>query len=159
MTFSSGAAALVMISVSAAVVSLMSPEGEIKKYINLVSVLVVLAAIEVPVASALGNVPNMVTQFDEINFDGAKAGKFDAVALSKAEIEKRTAEQVEAHFSLPRGSVKVEATLDDGDMTAIEIKRISVGAPRGTDGEKVKKYVIELYKNTVDVVFFEVDDG
>lgn len=159
MTLSSGAGALVMISVSAAIVSLMSPDGELKKYINFVSALVVLAALAVPVASSLGNVPEMVTRLEEIDFDGAEKGDFDAVALSKAEIEKRTAEQIEARFSLPRGSVGVDVTLDDGDRTAIDITRISVGVPRGTDAEKVKKYAEELYKNTAQVAVYEVDDG
>lgn len=159
MTLSSGAGALVMISVSAAIVSMMSPDGELKKYINFVSVLVVLAALAVPVASALGNVPDMVTRLEEIEFDSAATGDFDAVALSKAEIEKRTAEQIEAHFSLPRGSVIAKVSLDDSDRTAIDITRISVGVPRGTDTEKVRKYVYELYKNTVEADVYEVEDG
>ncbi|MBR6051967.1 MAG: stage III sporulation protein AF [Clostridia bacterium] len=159
MTLSSGAGALVMISVTAAIVSLMSPDGELKKYINLVSVLVVLAALAVPVAAALGNVPDMVTRIEEIDFDSAATGNFDAVTLSKAEIEKRTAEQIESRFSLARGSVGVDVTLDDSDRTAIDITRISVGVPRGTDREKVRKYVEELYKNTAQVTVYEVDDG
>ena len=159
MTLSSGAGALVLISVSAAIVSLMSPEGELKKYINLVSALVVLAALAVPVAAALGNVPDMVTRLEEIDFDSAATGDFDAVALSKTEIEKRTAEQIEARFSLPRGSVGVDVTLDASDRSAIDITRVTVGVPRGTDAEKVKKYVAELYKNTAAVTIYEVDDG
>lgn len=159
MTLQSGIGALVVISVSAAVVSMMSPDGEIKKYINLVSVLAVLAALAVPVASALGSVPDMVAKLEEINFDGASDVGFDAVELSREQIEKSTAEQIEARFGLDRGSVSVTVTLDAGDRSAIDITGISVGVPRGASAEKVRAFVTELYKNTAAVDVYEVDDG
>lgn len=159
MTLSSVAGAIVVISVSAAVVSMMSPDGELKKYINFVSVLAVLAALAIPVAAALGNVPDIVSELEEIDFGGAEGGDFDAVELSRCQIEKSTAEQIEARFSLKSGSVKVDVTLDSGDVSAIDITNISVGVPRGVGKEKVRAFVTELYKNTAAVDVYEVDDG
>lgn len=158
MTLSSGVGALVVISVSAAVVSLMSPDGELKKYINLVSVLAVLASLAVPVAAALGNVPEIVAGFEEADFDGA-AGGFDAVAAAKAQIEKSTAEQVEAEFSLEHGSVSVDILLDARDLSSIDIKKITVTVPRGTDGERIERFVCGLYLNTAVVEVRDKNDG
>ena len=158
MTLSSGVVALVAISVSAAVVSLMSPDGEIKKYINLVSVLAVVASLAVPVASALGNVPDIVARFEEIDFDNGAAGGFDAVELSRAQIEKSTAEQIETNFGFERGSVDVDVVLDKSDVSSIGIISVTAGVPRGADTEKVRAFLREIYKNTAEVAIYEVDD-
>lgn len=155
----SGAAALVAISVSAAVVTLLSPDGEMKKYIKLLSTLAVLAAIAVPVASTLAGLPDAIANIEEMDFGGETGSDFDAVALSKAQIEKSVAEQIEARFSLDTGSVKVAAMLDASDTSAIVIEKVSIGVPRGTDTAKVKTFADELFKNTTEVTVYEVGDG
>ena len=159
MSLLSGAGALLAVSFSAAVVTLMSPEGEMKKYIKFISALVVLAAIAVPVASTLADLPRMIESIEETDFGGNVDAQFDAVALSKAQIEKSVAEQVAAKFGLDAAEIEVSAELDAADTSAIVITKISVGVPRGADGEKIKAFVDALFKNTTNVEVNKVEDG
>lgn len=159
MSLLSGAGALLAVSVSAAVVTLISPDGEMKKYIRFISALVVLAAIAVPVTSTLADLPQMIESIEEMDFGGNVDAQFDAVALSRAQIEKSVAEQVAAHLGLDTAEIEISAELDASDTSAIVITKVSVGVPRGTDVEKVRSFVGELFKNTTDVEVYGVGDG
>ena len=159
MSILSGAGALFAVTVSAAVVTLMSPEGEMKKYIKLISALVVLAAVAVPVASTLADLPETIANIEETNFGGEIDANFDVVALSKAQIEKSVAEQVAAEFGIDASAIEVDAELDASDTAAIVITKVSVGVPRGADAAKVKAFVGGLFKNTTNVEVYGVGDG
>ena len=101
----------------------------------------------------------MIESIEEMDFGGNVDAQFDAVALSRAQIEKSVAEQVAAHLGLDTAEIEISAELDASDTSAIVITKVSVGVPRGTDVEKVRSFVGELFKNTTDVEVYGVGDG
>ena len=147
--------ALILVSVSAAVVSFVSPDGEMKKYVELIARLCVLAAIVIPAVAAIKNIPVQIPEYEELAFDQYATGERDVISLTKANIESSVASRVEERFGLQKGSVTVEATLDASDTSAVDIIGIAVSVPPGTDADAVKSFVLKLFENTTDVVIKE----
>ena len=143
--------AILLISVSAAIVSFMSPDGEMKKYVDLIARLGVLAAIAVPIIAGITNIPYRISEYEEIQQTEYQSGEYDVISLAKANIESSVAERVEAEFGLKKGSVGVFVELDASDISSIDILSINVTVPRGTDKTSVKNYVLKLFENTSSV--------
>ena len=146
---------ILLVVISSAIVSFISPDGEMKKYVKLVSTLAVLAAIVVPVVQSLVKLP------EKIEFEVAPSGeeysaKFDIIKASKEKIEQSVKAEVCNEFSLADSDVSVIVTLDDSDTAAIKIEHIRVTVPRSAGGARVEKFVLSLMKNTTKVTVEEV---
>lgn len=151
-----GIGTVLFVSVSAAIVSMISPNGEMKKYINLIATLAVLASIAVPIAATVKNIPRTFSEIAETDIVGVESPDFDIVSLSKKEIEDHVSSEVELKFKYPDGSVKTSVSLDAADTSKIEITLVSVGIPSSADIPIVREYVTSLFKGLVPVSVYEV---
>ena len=140
-----------LVSVCAAIVSFLSPDGEMKKYVRLVASLAVLASIAVPLIFTAAKLPAELSpdDFTAMKFDGG--GSFDIISLSAAEIEKSVKSMVASEFSLDEETVSVDVRLSAADTSAVEISGVEVTVPPGVDKAAVMEYVNGLFKNTTSV--------
>ena len=147
--------AVLLITVAAAIVSLISPEGEMKKYVKFVASIAVLASIAVPIVASITKLPDAIS---EIKADGVGniQAEFDLISASSEKIEQSIVQMISNEFIIDSEKVSAHLTLDSSDTAAIKILRVSVFVPPGTDTESVRSYVIKLMKNTCDVDVTEV---
>lgn len=147
----------VMISATVAVVTLISPSGEMKKYIDLIAALCVIAAIAVPIISA---VPSLSLDHDiawgeDIEIENGHSGVvYEATEI----IEKRTAADIAAKFNIDIGDIDVCIVLDTTELSSIDITDVYITLPRGHNIADLKKYTEELFLNTAAVHITEVND-
>jgi len=143
--------AILLIAVSASIVTLVSPNGEMKKYVDLIARLCVLAALAVPIVAGVTNIPHKIAEFEQVRIEENESVESEIVSLTKANIESGIAENVEAEFGLQKGSVAVSVTLDTSDYSAIDIVNIEIILPSGSDKTSVRDYVNKLFKKTTAV--------
>lgn len=141
---------VLLIAVAAALISVISPEGEMKKYVKLVSSLAVLAAIIVPMVMSISKLPGMIGESVIQSSAAPPAAGFDLIGESAKKIERSISEQVKNEFGIS-GDVGASVVLDKSDETEIKILRVILTVPCGTDTAAVREYVLNIMKNTSDV--------
>lgn len=149
-----------LVTVCSAMITLMSPDGEMKKYVRLVASLSVLASIAIPLVFAASKLRYDISIENPSEIDSVSESGFDIISLSAKEIEKSVGDHVATGFSLQRDDVFVTAELDGSDMTAVEIKRVEISVPHGADIRAVKEYVSGLFNGKISVDVKEAsEDG
>ena len=147
---------VLLISVCSAVVSMIAPRGEIKKYIKLICSLAVVASLALPVISAVLTVRDV--EYLPPDASGDVAGDVSAILeYAKQNIEKNTASKIEAEFGI--SGVGVFAVLDPSDLSSIDITELYITVPRGTNIRAVENYILQMRLCTGTVTVKEKDDG
>jgi len=147
-----------LISVSAALITQLSPEGELRKYIRLIAALSVIASIAFPVISVIRSLPD---QIDGISSEVVEIAEFDNTEIISAaarNIERELCADIEAGFGFEKGSVAAEILVDAGDPSNIIITDINIILPRGFSGD-VRGYVYRMFRGGPRIRITEAGDG
>lgn len=139
-----------------------SPEGAMKKYINYIISLCVLAAIITPIISIFSSVPQYSEDIERI-FEEHKETDTDAEAklieAQKAAVETAIRDTIVKKFDIGEDRIFVEIAIDSTNKSAIEIRYIDISVKgKGPSGE-IKEYIEEMFYGTAKVTVSEVSDG
>lgn len=143
-----------------AVIGMLSPEGDIKKYVRLVSALCLLSALASPVRSLVSTLAEgdwfdgeelgfseQSEAYEEI-FKGALQNGSASVAS-----EALTAELIK-QFELPDGSLTATVILADGDACELALVRVTLGAEAiFADPTAIIEYVNEAIGCPCEIVY------
>ena len=134
-----------------------SPEGAMKKYINYIISLCVLAAIITPIISIFSSVPQYSEDIERI-FEEHKETDTDAEAKL---IEAQTAirDTIVKKFDIGEDRIFVEIAIDSTNKSAIEIRYIDISVKGKCPSGEIKKYIEEMFYGTAKVTVSEVSDG
>lgn len=147
-----------LISVSAALVTQMSPEGELRKYIRFIAGLSVIASIAFPIISVVKSLPDRI---NSISSDVVEMAEFDNMEIINAavdNIERELCSDIEAEFGFEQGSVAAEVLVDASDLSNILITDINIILPRGFNGN-VRGYVYRMFRGEPIIRITEAGDG
>lgn len=137
-----------------------APEGNVKKYINFIISVCILAAVVAPMISAVTNLPEKIRLDDA--FEDAVAQESEkmesaVVKASKNEIEKAICSLICTKFSLDEDVVSCEIELDTTDLSNIEITKIILGLPSSKNHENIKNYIDEMFLGKSEIIISEGD--
>ena len=139
-----------------------SPEGAMKKYINYIISLCVLAAIITPIISIFSSVPQYSEDIERI-FEEHKETDTDAEAklieAQKAAVETAIRDTIVKKFDIGEDRIFVEIAIDSTNKSAIEIRYIDISVKGKCPSEEIKKYIEEMFYGTAKVTVSEVSDG
>lgn len=144
----------IMISAMSALFTIISPDGEMKKYISLISSLCVIAVIAVPTLSLISSFGDVDSALNTDIIE-VEPGHDVMIYEAKEIIEKRMDLDIESRFNIKSGVVKTSITLDMSDTSSIDITEIYITVPRGTDVSALEKYVSDMFLNTASVIITE----
>ena len=137
-----------------------SPEGAMKKYINYIISLCVLAAIITPIISIFSSVPQYSEDIERI-FEEHKETDTDAEAklieAQKAAVAIR--DTIVKKFDIGEDRIFVEIAIDSTNKSAIEIRYIDISVKGKCPSGEIKKYIEEMFYGTAKVTVSEVSDG
>lgn len=140
---------LSVLTVSGIVLSL-SPEGNVKRYIQYICMLCLTASLCVPILSTLSALPERITNFSA-QYGGSESAKSgpDAstllIAETKKEIERSVAEYVSGKYGCAREEITVEAVLQTDDIEAVEITELIVTLPDTSRAEAIRADLYEMF--------------
>lgn len=139
-----------------------SPEGAMKKYINYIISLCVLAAIITPIISIFSSVPQYSEDIERI-FEEHKETDTDAEAklieAQKAAVETAIRDTIVKKFDIGEDRIYVEITIDSTNKSAIEIRYIDISVKGKCPSGEITKYIEEMFYGTAKVTVSEVSDG
>mgnify|MGYP002580651948 FL=1 len=139
-----------------------SPEGAMKKYINYIISLCVLAAIITPIISIFSSVPQYSEDIERI-FEEHKETDTDAEAklieAQKAAVETAIRDTIVKKFDIGEDRIFVEIAIDSTNKSAIEIRYIDISVKGKCHSGEIKKYIEEMFYGTAKVTVSEVSDG
>ena len=139
-----------------------SPEGAMKKYINYIISLCVLAAIITPIISIFSSVPQYSEDIERI-FEEHKETDTDAEAklieAQKAAVETAIRDTIVKKFDIGEDRIFVEIAIDSTNKSAIEIRYIDISVKVKCPSGEIKKYIEEMFYGTAKVTVSEVSDG
>ena len=139
-----------------------SPEGAMKKYINYIISLCVLAAIIPPIISIFSSVPQYSEDIERI-FEEHKETDTDAEAklieAQKAAVETAIRDTIVKKFDIGEDRIFVEIAIDSTNKSAIEIRYIDISVKGKCPSGEIKKYIEEMFYGTAKVTVSEVSDG
>ena len=147
-----------LISVSAAIITQMSPDGELRKYIRFIAGLSVIASIAFPIISVVRSLPD---KMENISSEANEMPEFDNMEIVSAavrNIELELCADIEAEFGLEKESVTAEVLIDASDLSNILITDINIILPRGVGGN-VRGYVYRMFRGEPRIRITEADDG
>ena len=134
-----------------------SPEGAMKKYINYIISLCVLAAIITPIISIFSSVPQYSEDIERI-FEEHKETDTDAEA-KLIEAQKAIRDTIVKKFDIGEDRIFVEIAIDSTNKSAIEIRYIDISVKGKCPSGEIKKYIEEMFYGTAKVTVSEVSDG
>ncbi len=156
------AISVLTVCVISGIVTGISPEGAMKKYINYIVSLCVLAAIITPVISIFSSVPQYSEEIEHI-FEKQKETDSDAQAklieAQKAAVETAIRDTIVKKFGMEEDCVFVRITIDATNRSAIEIRCIDISVKGKCPSGEIKKYIEEMFYGTAKVTVSEVGDG
>ena len=147
-----------LISVSAAIITQMSPEGELRKYIRFIAGLSVIASIAFPIISVVRSLPDKIESISSEVVEMAEFDNMEIVSAAVDNIERELCADIEAEFGFEKGSVIAEVLVDTGDLSNILITDINIILPRGFSGN-VRGYVYRMFRGEPRIRITEADNG
>ena len=124
-----------------------SPEGAMKKYINYIISLCVLAAIITPIISIFSSGPQYSEDIERI-FEEHKETDTDAEAklieAQKAAVETAIRDTIVKKFDIGEDRIFVEIAIDSTNKSAIEIRYIDISVKGKCPSGVIKKYIEEM---------------
>ena len=142
-TFAEG---VILVCVSAGVAMRLSPDGKLKKYLGYIISLCVLCAILAPLGKAIGGFEwDFITTEEASDGTGAERLVIDA---EKAEIERSISSLISTKWDV--GDVSVSLTLDESNVSAIEIRAIDIYIS-GQVPDGIEEYISDMFYGTAKV--------
>lgn len=154
---------IILITALSGIIYMLAPEGALKKHLQFVISLCMLAAIAVPMFSAVVELPTLLEKsMENAEMEGISAEK-DAnetlITMSCLEIEKGTAAYISEKFDIPKEEIEVSVTLDAENIQAIEITAIEVKLRdvSAAKGKEIQRALDELFlaKSEITVLIEE----
>ncbi|MGM9664654.1 MAG: stage III sporulation protein AF [Eubacteriales bacterium] len=132
----------------------LSPEGEMKKYIRYICLLCTAAAICIPGVKIIGGLSGYVADIKS----GAvyeTGGQADAEKILIEQTRQNIASSVRNYlcekYGYEKDSVCVEVLLDESDISAVEIKKLTVTLPSDAKAEKIKADLEEMFLGKTEI--------
>ena len=142
---------IIVITAVSGILLTAAPEGNMKKYIQFVISVCVLAAVVAPMISMISDLPKTI-KLKELEYEAAGSEEAEnienaVVSASKREIEEAISSLVHTKFGIDKKEIDVEIRLDAADLSAIEITEIHVTIPKrkGVDAKKIRAYLEEMF--------------
>lgn len=136
-----------------------APEGNIKKYINFIISLCILAAIVAPMISVVSKLPDKIRttewKYEEAGAEESEKIENAVVNASKKEIEDAICSLISSKFGLDVKEIDCEIELDAKDSSNIEITKITIVIPSGKNKDKIKNYIDDMFLGKSMVVVSE----
>lgn len=142
-TFAEG---VILVCVSAGVAMRLSPDGKLKKYLGYIISLCVLCAILAPLGKAIGGFEWDLITTEEAS-DGTDAERL-VIDAEKAEIERSISSLISTKWDV--GDVSVSLTLDESNVSAIEIRAIDIYIS-GQVPDGIEEYISDMFYGTAKV--------
>lgn len=140
---------IIVITAISGILFTAAPEGNIKKYINFVLSVCILAAVIAPMLGVIAKLPSEIRyredDFKDVSADEKEHLESALVSASKKEIERAIGSLVCTKFGFDDRSVTVDITLDDRNKEAIEIIKIQITVPDGTKKKEISSYMSDMF--------------
>ena len=141
---------IIIITAISGILFTVAPEGNIKKYINFIISVCVLAAIVAPMISVVSKLPEKI-RLEEWKYEEAGAEESEKIEnavinASKKEIESAICSLLSSKFDL-----------DAKDPSNIEITEIRIVIPAGKSKEKIRNYIDDMFLGKSVVVVSEAE--
>jgi hypothetical protein len=154
---------VILITALSGMIHMLAPEGALKKHLQFVISLCMLAAIAVPMFSAVVELPELLEKsMEKAEMEGISAEKEANdtwITMSRLEIEKGTAAYIAEKYDIPKEKISVSVMLDATNseaiaITAIEVKMRGISAAKGAE---IKRVLEELFleKSEITVLIEE----
>lgn len=150
---------VIILTAISGILFVVAPEGNVKKYINFVISICILAAVVAPMITAVVHLPDTI-RFTEEEWDDVSAEEYEnienaVVKASKAEIEQAICSYVCAKYGCAQTEVSCEIELDARDPTSIEITTITLVLPPGKNKEQIRSELDEMFLGRSTIVVSE----
>ena len=152
---------IIIITAISGILFTVAPEGNIKKYINFIISVCVLAAIVAPMFSVVSKLPEKI-RLEEWKYEEAGAEESEKIEnavinASKKEIESAICSLLSSKFDLDAKEIACEIELDAKDPSNIEITEIRIVIPAGKSKEKIRNYIDDMFLGKSVVVVSEAE--
>lgn len=152
---------IIVITAVSGILFTVAPEGNIKKYINFIISICILAAIVAPMISMVSKLPDKIRieagKLEEAGAEESQKMENAVVNASKKEIESAICAFIASKFGLEEDTVACEIELDTRDSSNIEITKISIQIPAGKNKDKIRNYIDDMFLGRSIVVVSEVE--
>ena len=144
-----------VIAVSGGLLLIMSPEGNLKKYVKFVLSLCMVCAL---LSAFFTFSESTKAFFDEIEMEAQDAAekteselRFNIAKQAKKNMEEELALLLSSQLDVPKSDIYVVAEVDMTDLSAVEITKISVFLADVSHGEKARNYLLQTFMNAVPI--------
>lgn len=144
-----------VVAVSGGLAMLISPEGNVKKYVKFIISLCVVCALLSPILSFSGKLPQYL---ENIEFEVQKEAEdvsvevySDVALVAKENIEAEVENLLASNFDYEKEDIYVVATLDCTNLSAIKITDITVFLADIGKKDDVSDYLSELFLQTANI--------
>lgn len=153
---------VIILTAVSGVLFVVAPEGNVKKYINFVISICILAAIVAPMITAVVNLPDTIRlegeEWEDVNAEESENIENAVVEASKREIEEAICSFVCAKYDFEMDEISCEIALNARDPTNIEITTITLVLPPGKDNEKIRKELDEMFLGRSTILITEGEE-
>ncbi len=154
-SFSEFVKSFCVVAISGGLAMLISPEGQVKKYVKYIISLCMVCALLSPILSFAQKVPEYIEKMDfeaEKKVGAVSASISSEVALTaKGNIETEVENLLAAQFGYAAEEIYVVATIDYMDVSAVKITDIAVYLSNIEEQEEINTYLSELFLQTANI--------
>lgn len=144
-----------VIAVSGGLLLIMSPEGNLKKYVKFVLSLCMVCALLSAFFTFAEKAEGIVSEIEVEAQDSAVktegALRLGIVKQAKKNMEKELEELLSTHLDVPSDDIYVIAELDTTDLSAVEVTKISVFLADISHGSAAREYLGKTFMNAVAI--------
>ena len=144
-----------VIAVSGGLLLIMSPEGNLKKYVKFVLSLCMVCALLSAFFTFAEKAEGIVSEIEVEAQDSAVktegALRLGIVKQAKKNMEKELEALLSTHLDVPSDDIYVIAELDTTDLSAVEITKISVFLADISHGSAAREYLGKTFMNAVAI--------
>ena len=151
---------IIVITAISGILFTVAPEGNVKKYINFIISICILAAIVAPI-SVVSKLPEIIRlvewKYEEAGAEESEKVENAVIQASKKEIEGAICSLISSKFDLDDKELTCEIELDAKDPSNVEITEIRIVVPAGTNKEKIRDYIDDMFLGKSIVVVSEAE--
>lgn len=144
-----------VIAVSGGLLLIMSPEGNLKKYVKFVLSLCMVCAL---LSAFFTFAENSEEFFSEIEMEAQDAAaktegelRLNIVKQAKKNMEAELTSLLSSHLGVPKSDIYVVAEVDTADLSAVEITKISVFLTDISHSAATEDYLRQTFMNAVPI--------
>ena len=144
-----------IIAVSGGLFLIMSPEGNLKKYVKFALSLCMVCALLSAFFAFSENAQGVFSELKKEAYVGAEKteGKLrlGIVKQAKDNLEEELTSLLSAHLDMPKSDIYIVAEIDISDLSAVQITKISVFLADISRGETARNYLQQTFLNAVPI--------